>query len=368
MWRWLAIALGVTVCVAATGLLLVRRTPDASEQSYRVPTDATVTLFRAQGVERTVLNIEAATDVSFSRPFIRDFQAAHPNVTVRYADFLSSTQFARAQQACAEHGPTADLYLSVSTDNLVKLANDGCAATLPKSAVRDLPAWAHWRHNVVAFSLEPAVFVYNTRVLAKAPADHLELIEMLRADPNFWRGRIGTYDIEASGAGYLYAGVDAHQSATYGRLIESFGRSAIRIYCCSNEMADAVARGDILLAYNVQMSYAAAAKRQGKAIGVVVPSDYQAIQTRSVMVTRDARQRETAIAFIQYLTSPRGQAVAARQFAPFTGPTVERNAPVGGQLSPIPVSPVLLGQADQARRRQFIREWTNAVRYQAVAN
>ena len=133
-------------------------------------------------------------------------------------------------------------------------------------------------------------------------------------------------------------------------------------------MAYAVARGDILLAYNVQMSYAAAAKRQGRAIGVVVPSDYQAIQTRSVMVTRDARQRETAIAFIQYLTSPRGQAVAARQFAPFTGPTVVRNAPVGGQLSPIPVSPVLLGQADQARRRQFIREWTNAVRYQAVAD
>ena len=59
--------------------------------------------------------------------------------------------------------------------------------------------------------------------------------------------------------GALYANFDARQAAIYGRLIESFGRSRVRTYCCSNEMVDAVARGDILLAYNVQLSYAYAA-------------------------------------------------------------------------------------------------------------
>lgn len=356
-----AMVLLVAVALAALGFVLW---PQGNVLGPSPPaTGGVVSRFSAPRTERSVLTIEAATDVSFMRPFILDFQAINPDVTVVYVDFISSGQFARAQRACARRLATADLYLTVSTDSLVKLANDGCAATLPKWLTGSLPAWAQWRRNVVAFSLEPAVFIYNTQAIPaeRAPKDHLQLIEMLRADPQTWRGRIGTYDIEASGSGYVYASVDAHQTATYGRLIESFGRSEIRTYCCSNTMADAVARREILFAYNVQMSYAAAAQRAGKPIGVILPNDYQAILTRSVMMTRDARHREQAIAFIQYLTSARGQKIAAEQLAPLGGPTLGRNIPTNGQLSPIAVGPVLLGLADEARRSRFIKEWTNAI-------
>lgn len=359
-----AVILAVAIGVVASAMVALNRPDRTVLAPYASPEDGTITRFSSKGTERSLLSIEAATDVSFMRPFIEAFQASNPGVTVIYVDFISSIQSARARSACDRRATTADIYLTVATDSLVKLANDGCAAALPKRITRNLPDWAQWRGEVLAFSLEPAVFVYNTDVVAvgSVPVDHLDLIEKLRSEPLTWRRKLGTYDIEDSGSGYLYAGVDARQQATYGRLIESFGRSEIRTFCCSNAMVSAVARRDILLAYNVQMSYASAAKRAGEPIGIVVPRDYQAVLTRSVMVTRDARHRDLANAFIEFLISPPGQAIAREQLAPFDGPTVGHPVSGIGQKSPIAVGPVLLGLADHARRAEFTREWRDAIK------
>lgn len=359
-------ALVCIALVAASAVTLYYLRPPRPAAAYAPPPGSTVTLFPASGEpsagQARLLNIEAATDVSFSRPFILDFQRTHPGVAIRYVDLLSSAMFAHAAQACRARSPTADLYLTVSTDSLVRLANDGCATTLPASAIRGVPAWAQWRRNVVAFSLEPGVFVYNRLLIdpQTVPKDHLELIQALRENNAFWRGRIGTYDIRVAGSGYVYASFDARQSATYGRLIESFGRSRIRTYCCSNQMVDAVAKREIMFAYNVQKSYAYAGMRKNPDLGVVVPSDYQAIQTRSTMVARDARNRRDAIEFVAYLASPRGQDVAAAQLSPLRDLNTSHNASPRA-VSPVAVGPVLLGMGDQERRRRFIEEWTLAI-------
>nr|WP_295107262.1 ABC transporter substrate-binding protein [uncultured Caulobacter sp.] len=361
----LILALAIIVIVAAAGAVTLRSSPRLARRdtTYTPPAGAVVTMFPATGgtTVRT-LTIEAATDVSFSRAFITDFQRAYPELAVRYVDLLSSALFSHAASLCESRSPSADLYLTVATDHLVRLANDGCATTLPAKVTRAVPNWAQWRRNVVAFSLEPGVFVYNKRLIApdRVPRDHLQLIEALRGDTDFWRGRIGTYDIRQAGSGYVYASSDARQSATYGRLIESFGRSRIRTYCCSNEMVDAVAKQEILFAYNVQKSYAFAGARRDPDLGVVIPSDYQAMQTRSVMVTRDAPNSREAIAFVAYLTSARGQRMAAVQLSPLE--SLEAFHGVSPRLvSPVAVGPVLLGLDDQARRNRFIEEWTRAI-------
>jgi iron(III) transport system substrate-binding protein len=348
-----ALALGVFGCGPSRAPALA---PEATTAG------ATTTVFPARTAPARTLTIEAATDISFSRPFIEDFQRLHPDITVRYVDFISSALFEHAQRSCAEHRHTADIYLTVATDTLVKLANDGCAQKLPQRVIDSVPAWAQWNHSVMAFTLEAAVFIYNRQILApsEAPQDHLQLIEMLRREPQRWRGRIGTYDITLSEMGYLYANADARQSATYGRLIESFGRSDIRTYCCSNEMAQAVARGDIAFAYNVQMSYAYAAQRRNPQIGIAMPTDYQAIQARSVMIPSGAGNVADAVAFASYLTSARGQALAGRQLAPLSGPPAWASPPPDRLLSPITVGPAMLAMADAARRTRFIAEWKRA--------
>jgi iron(III) transport system substrate-binding protein len=316
------------------------------------------------------LTIEAATDVSFMRPFIEAFQAEHPQVAVQYVDSQTYELLARARAACRATAATPDMYISIATDHLVELANSGCAAPAPKKVAAQAPAWAQWRREVIAFSLEPAVFVYDTRRFTRAtiPRTHLALVEALRLEPDRWRGRIGTYDIEQSGPGYNYANFDARQAAIYGRLIESFGRSQVRTYCCSNVMVEAVRSGEILLAYNVQLSYAYAAQRESRHVGVVLPSDYQAIQARSAMISRDARNPSDATDFLAFLTSPRGKSIAAGHLA-----AAPRGETIGvlsetERAAQVSVNAAQLVLRDPARRASFIREWRRAIRPPADAD
>lgn len=362
MIRWL-LAAGVLLVLAALIVFLHPAHPQP-RRPYPRPVIGEQTTFPARARPARLLTIEAATDVTFIRPFVEEFQAAYPEVAVLYVDTLTSELLDRARIACRRRDATPDLYLSISTDHLVELANDGCAFPVPKKVADMAPAWAQWRREVIAFSLEPAVFVFDTRRLrpTDAPSSHLALVEAMRIDPEAWRGRVGTYDIEQSGPGYNYANFDSRQAAIYGRLIESFGRSQVKIYCCSNIMADAVGRGDILLAYNVQLSYAYAAQRTSRNVGVILPSDYQAIQARSVMVTRDARDKADATAFVQFLVSPRGRALVEAQISPPKGGVTIGTVSETERAGQISVSPAQLALRDQARRAAFIQEWRRAMR------
>lgn len=362
MTRAIALA-AVAILLVAAAALSWPRAPEV-RPPYPRPSVGVQTLFPAQKEPARLLTVEAATDVSFMRPFIEAFQRSHPQVAVQYVDMLSSELLDRARAACAQRDATPDVYLTISTDHLVELANDGCAAPVSKDVAGQAPAWAQWRREVFAFSLEPAVFVYNRRLIpgGAAPRSHLALVEALRDDPDAWRGRIGTYDIERSGPGFNYANFDARQAAIYGRLIESFGRSQVKTFCCSNEMVDAVARGDILLAYNVQLSYAYAGQRTRPDLGVVLPSDYQAIQTRSAMVSRDARNLQDASAFLETLVSRRGQAIAGAQIAPPAGAETLGTVLDTERASQVVVDPSLLSLRDPARRERFIQEWRGAIR------
>lgn len=359
----IAYFIGLLAVIAAVGLSVRTLRSDAPAETYVVPQDGIITHFAAPAGEVRVLTIEAATDVRFMRPFIEQFQAAHATTRVVYADFLSSELLRRSSEACKAGRAMPDLYLSISTDHLVQLANYGCASDVPSAVANKVPEWARWR-EVIAFTIEPAVIVYNTRLLPpdQVPRSHQALIETLRDDGRDWTGKVGTYDIEQSGAGYNYAVFDARQSAIHGRLIESFGRIAVRTYCCSQDMVDAVARGEILLAYNVQMSYGHAAQRAGLPIGVVLPTDYQAVQTRSVMLARNGQNRADATAFVDSLVSPQGQQLARALLQPLEGATASGAMLSNRMLAEVAVGPALLSSRDDARRARFIKEWTSAVK------
>ncbi|WP_116091863.1 ABC transporter substrate-binding protein [Sphingomonas crusticola] len=354
---------GLTVLAVCLLLILDRAHHAGAQGSYLPPEGVTVSFFPARdGQVHQPLVIGAATDVSFMRAFIEAFQAHHQTVPVAYIDSLSTALLARADQACRTRARTADLYLSSSSDHLVLLANRGCALKLRGGIAALAPGGAQWRDEVAAFTVEPAVFVYGRSIGPRqVPRSHVMLIEWLRNRSDLG-ARIGTYDIESSGTGYNFVAEDAQQSAIYGRLIESLGRTRVRLYCCSNAMVDAVDRGEILFAYNVQMSYAYAAQRSGSRIGVILPTDYQAIQTRSIMIPTGARDIRGAEEFARFLTSGEGRALARRQLMAPDLPAGRAGALADALLDQAVVSPLLLTLQDRARRERMIREWRQALR------
>jgi iron(III) transport system substrate-binding protein len=330
----------------------------------------------AVGEPREELVIHGATDLAVMEPLIRDFQSLNSGIVVTYVEYVTNDLYAAAFAACQRGEALGDLLLSSAVHHLVKLANDGCAASVRSAETARLPRGANWRDEVFGFTSEPAVIVYNR---AKVPAEdvpqtHLELADLLRLKADTYRGLVGTYDIRQSGIGYLLAFNDSRQtSTTYGRLLESFGRSRAVVRCCTTEILDELVAGRLLIGYNMLASYAYARMRQGAELGIVLPTDYTLVLSRGAMVPRHSSRVSVAARFLDYLLSDRGRETARRE-AFFFGaggepPLSESGLPVIGATSlaqsgiarPIAISPVLLAVQDDERRRRFIGDWTRSL-------
>lgn len=298
------------------------------------------------------LRIISSTDTSFFAPIIENFISERPDISVEYLVTGTADINGIFRAAPDEY----DVVISSAMDLQLKLANDGFA-----QPVEDIehPDWAQWRQSLFAFTTEPATIVINKAAFAgiAVPKTRLELIQALRADPDRFRGRIGTYDVRQSGLGYLFATQDARASESFWRLTEVMGSLNARLYCCSGDMIDDLADGTIAVAYNVLGSYASARDDTRDQLQVILPSDFPTTMMRTAFVSRGASQPATAAAFIRHLTASQSGTAGA---GAFPLPPLAGNLDAEGR-STIALEPALMTYLDRLKRRTFIREWESAI-------
>lgn len=313
---------------------------------------------------RRRLVVRGTTDLALFEPILLAFLARNPDIALSYEQWSSNDLYLAASAACRAGAAQADLLISSSIDQQVKLANDGCARPHRSALTAGLPAEANWRDEVFGITREPAVIVYNRATIGpeSAPRSRFDLIDLLRPEDSRFRGRVATYDIETSGLGYLFAFADSQQATTFGSLIEAFGRSGAIATCCSAEIIDGVAGGRYLIAYNVLGSYALARARENPDIVVVAPDDYTLVLARAALIPKHAAAPDLAGALIDFLLSEEGR--AALRTADLIVPTDGKAEPAlrlpenpEASLRQIPLSPVLLVGLDQHKRRAFIARW-----------
>lgn len=346
--------------VLAGGLALMAAGGPAAAQSR---------LYPAPGAEAARLVIAGTTDTALFAGFIAGFQAENPGVAVHYTEIDSLSLFEGF--LAGRLAPAPDLLISSAADLQLKLANDGHALPHRSPWLDRLPGWAQWRAEVIGFTYEPAVIIYNPALIPPGtqPRSHRELAELLETEPARFLGRVATYDIARSGVGYLLAAQDQQISSQFWRLAAAFGRVEALLSDSSPGILDGVAAGELALGYNVLGSYAFARQAAGATIGIVVPDDYVLVLTRSLLIPRNAPNPALARAFVDFALSPAGQAVAAGPSAlgavmPDSPGywTAERIARMGrGTLQPIALAPVLMAALDPQRRARFLASWQEIV-------
>lgn len=319
------------------------------------------------------LQILSSTDEDVMKSLIADFQQQQPNIAVEYIDLNSVPLYEHFLQDY-EKKATSDLVISSAMDLQIKLVNDGYAATHSTELLQWLPEWAQWRQQAFGFTSEPAVMVYNKKLLQgqDIPQNRFELIELLRDQTERFKGRIGTYDIQRSGLGYLFASQDAQQASTWGRLTENLNSVKVKLYDSTSQMLNAVRSGELMLSYNVLGSYAFSAVSNSNKLGMILSSDYTLAMSRVAFVSNRARNPEAGHQFLDYLLSERGQrllAVEARLYpihpnvtsgATLTG--LQQATQNRGPLKLIKLGPALLTYQDQMKKENFLSEWRKVIR------
>lgn len=303
------------------------------------------------------LQILSSTDIDLFDPVLNAFGAANPNVNVKYV--VASTK--DIYEAVRNTAHDFDLIMSSAMDLQMKLANDGFAQplSLPNSARG--PDWSKWQDTLFGFSLEPIGMVVSTAhpIMSDIPTDRRTLVSFLRANGNTLRGKVITYDVTLSGAGFLFATQDERQSNSYWRMAEVMGGLETGLYCCSGEMLDAINTGDALLAYNIIGSYAEKHAREKDNLKVIYPQDYTHMLMRTALIPATSIRTELASNFLQFLLSDPGQNFIenSTDMLSLTSELLSENR----HYKPIRLDTGLLVYLDKLKKERFLEEWQEAL-------
>jgi len=305
----------------------------------------------------STLHILSNTDLDYFAPLIHAFQKRQKSVKVIYT-VASSTQLYKAIYDDAEK---FDLVISSAMDLQVKLVNDGLSLSHRSDQTDNMPAWARWRNNLFAFTQEPAVLVASKKGIGqfKVPRNRQELISLLRDNPEHFTGKIGTYDIRQSGAGYLFATQDARQSDAFWRLAEVVGSLKPKLYCCSADMLSELESGEIAFAYNVVGSYASANFGESSNAFIVPLSDYTHFMLRTALIPSSASNAELGGQFIDFLVDKNARTLIKDQagLPPIDGEALSQHQ----YFRPISLGPGLLVYLDRIKRKHFLEQWSSAM-------
>lgn len=301
----------------------------------------------------TTLRVLSSTDTAFFEPVIAGFLDQNADAAVEYLVTSTADLDVLYRNAPQDY----DVVISSAMDLQLKLANDGLSKRLDGI---DHPQWAQWRQTLFAFTSEPAAIVVNRAAFAghSIPETRQELIQALRARPEVFRGRVGTYDVRRSGLGYLFATQDARASETFWRLMEVMGSLDAQLYCCSGDMIDDLSSGKIAVAYNVLGSYAEARQDAGDVFEIILPADFPTTMMRTALVSDQAPNPVMAAVFVQHLL----QFVASEQAQHSRLPPLLSGAGGdGASQSTIVLEPALMTYLDALKRRMFLKEWESAI-------
>jgi iron(III) transport system substrate-binding protein len=354
-------------CLLGLGLILVSRMvfADAVRQDSYV---AFPSLNKQPTYKEDVLVIYGAVNHQAIEPLFRAYQEKYPNVAIHYTE--SNTRHLY-EQFISQSNVRPDVMLSPAMDLQFKLANDGYALSYNSPELVNVPKGSHWRNELFGFTYEPIVTAINSDILAgdELPQSREQLLNLIRNKNHLLDDKMGLFNIEQSGLGYLTWAYDGQQSRSYGRLLEAFGRHQARLYTDTSSMLNALLKGQIFIAYNLVGAYSYQWSQQYAWIKTIMPTDYTTIIMRTAFIPRDAQQPTLAKRFIDLLLSPEGQHVLANQSG-ITPISAKAKGPYSrdelsklphGIFRPIPLGLELLIQTDDAKKQLIYHEWDNAM-------
>jgi iron(III) transport system substrate-binding protein len=311
--------------------------------------------------------IYSALDTKAAQPLIKDFNAVYPDVKVEYNDMNSTELYNRFIAEVASGQGGTDVMWSSAMDLQVKLVDDGQALAYASPELPKLPKWSVYKNQAYGTTYEPAVFIYNKRLVTgdEIPQDHAGFTRVISSHVDKYKGKVTTYDIEKSGVGFMFVVQDTKLFPAMKDLERGFGATSYKVYSSTGNMLEKVSSGEHLLGYNVLGSYALVRAKKDQNLGVVLPKDYTLILSRVMFIGKKAQHPNAAKLWVDYVLSIRGQKMIGSDVELFSMrddvdaeyTAAKLNKQLGGAVKPIPVSAEITEYLDSKKRLDFLGQW-----------
>jgi iron(III) transport system substrate-binding protein len=138
--------------------------------------------------------VYSALDTKAAQPLIKDFNALYPDIKVEYNDMNSTEMYNRFIAESAAGQGSADVMWSSAMDLQVKLVDEGHAMAYKSPEAGKLPTWAVYKDQAYGTTYEPAVFIYNKRLVTgdEIPQDHAAFAKLINSKVDKFKGKVTT--------------------------------------------------------------------------------------------------------------------------------------------------------------------------------
>lgn len=360
----------LTVAAAVPGLAAARalhaQTQAAVPSGYPADYAAMIEAARKEGR----VSIYTSTDSAQAQGLLGAFKAAHPTIVVDWNDLGTNGSFNRVISEAAANQMGADLVWTSAMDQLLSLVERGLTQPYRSPEIVHLPAWASYRDEAYGTTVEPAAVLFNKTLMPETavPKTHAALLAMLRERRAELRGKVGTFDPEKSGTGFLYHTAAQRNVPEFWDIAKAFGAAGGKVYSSSGQMREKAVSGEHALLFNVIGSYALEWAKQSPNLGVAFLADYVPAFSRVAIIPKGAPHPNAGKILLDFMLSATGQKLMSEKQVPSIRTDIEGPMSlagvtrlVGGNLQAIPVNAETASYLETRRRVEFLQQWRRAM-------
>ncbi len=258
----------------------------------------------------------------------------------------------------AAGGSSGDVVWSSSMDSALKLASDYALHTSrPKPAsCRPGPCGSDLAYGT---TYEPAVFIYNKRLIAanEVPTTHGALAKLIASQPDKFKNKVTTYDIEKSAAGFMLAVQDKANDPKYFDTPKDIAKGGLVVQSSTGTMMERVSSGENLIGYNILGSYAERAPKADPSLGAWPTPPTTRWCCRAAFISKKAKHRNAAksdgllaVAKGQEIMANQADLASVRDDIDGDNDVDGMTKKLGASLKPIPVNETLLDYLEMTKR------------------
>jgi len=249
------------------------------------------------------------------KPILTAFHKHYPWIEVKTLD-LPGAEVIRRYTAEVESGiATADFIAALTPSGWARILKENRAQRYVSPEIPHLPKWASRQEAVYAFSCDPSVMVWNTKIFPPdmVPKGLADLAEKVRKKPDFFRGRLTNYNDTSSygmfGAWQLYK----HHGEKLWTWLDIIG-PVTRPESSGGAQVEKILSGEYMMSYNVGVISLAlsSVKKAGKLVGWKYMEDGNVVMLRGMAIPQKSVSVNSAKLLLDFILSQEGQVVMTK--------------------------------------------------------
>ncbi|GAB4444269.1 MAG: ABC transporter substrate-binding protein [Chloroflexi bacterium OHK40] len=332
-------------------------------------TDDYAQIIEASKSESGLLLYSNMSEQNFSG--IREgFKAKYPWIAVESIDLTAFEAAERYNAEAASNARTADMIIGSAIDVWPALIEAGALVDYTSPEEGNLPDYGKLGPGIYTVATDPVGIIWNKALVTEPLTSFAAIAELVAANPEMYKGKLTTYDIETNSAGFAinWSWLAAKGEAGW-ETIEALGASAPVLQSSAGNMIDSVISGERLIGYFLISAPVQARFPEAEPVlGFALPSDGVPVMTRAMAITSQASSPNSAKLLLDYILSAEGQIAATNGGLTAYRSDVVESAAIHLEKLTSGISPDNLiitrldpAAADQATKDEFLARWKAAV-------